>query len=138
MTQADSVHSTLPTNTSVLPPASNSPASPVQGLYYPTPVTPEDAFKAIGRLRRAARDEIDRLLAFLDQTDPYMFFELEDAVDDGACDEDELDGVNAHLHGEGEDDEEADPSGDEASGIADMDGLAEQVGGHYGRSGEVL
>ena len=45
---------------------------PVEGLYYPTPVTPEEAFQAIGRLRKAARDEIDRLLTFLDETDNHM------------------------------------------------------------------
>jgi hypothetical protein len=45
---------------------------PVEGLYYPTPVTPEEAFQAIGRLRKDARDEIDRLIRFLDQTDSHM------------------------------------------------------------------
>jgi hypothetical protein len=62
-------------------------------LYFRTPVTPEEAFQAIGRLRREARDEIDRLIRFLDDTDGHM--ELEQ--DDGE------------------------------SGIADMDGLDEQV-----------
>ncbi|MDR3401935.1 MAG: hypothetical protein P4L99_05485 [Chthoniobacter sp.] len=38
-------------------------------LYLPTGVLPEDAFQAIGRLREEARDEIDRLLAFLDATE---------------------------------------------------------------------
>lgn len=45
------------------------PRKPIQGLYYPTPVTPEDAFQAIERLRKEAADEIDRLLAFLDSTE---------------------------------------------------------------------
>ncbi len=48
---------------------------PVEGLYCPTPVTPEEAFQAIGRLRKEARDEIERLLSFLDQTDGDPDFE---------------------------------------------------------------
>ena len=63
-------------------------AKPVEGLYYPTPVTPEEAFQAIGRLRKEARDEIERLLNFLDDTDNHM--EREEAVDDVACDDHEL------------------------------------------------
>ena len=39
-------------------------------------------FQAIGRLRKKARDEIDRLIGFLDKTDDYMFQELEDSIDD--------------------------------------------------------
>ncbi len=57
-------------------------------LYIRTPVTPEEAFQAIGRLRKEARDEIDRLIRFLDDTDNHM--ELEEAVDDVPCDTDEL------------------------------------------------
>lgn len=38
-------------------------------LYLPTGVLPEEAFRAIGHLRQEARDEIDRLLAFLDATE---------------------------------------------------------------------
>lgn len=49
----------------MFPPA----AAPAGELYYPTPVTPEEAFQAIGRLRKEAQDEIERLLAFLDETD---------------------------------------------------------------------
>jgi len=59
-------------------------------LYLPTPVTPEEAFQAIGRLRKEARDEIDRLIRLLDTTDDYVSRELEDQVDDNPCDEDEL------------------------------------------------
>lgn len=50
----------------------NAPAEPVGALYYRTPVTPEEAFQAIGRLRKEARDEIDRLIRFLDDTDDHM------------------------------------------------------------------
>lgn len=39
-----------------------------QGLYFPTDITPEQLFKAMGKLRRAARDEIERLISFLDST----------------------------------------------------------------------
>jgi hypothetical protein len=69
-----------------------TPADSAGGLYYPTPVTPEEAFQAIGRLRKDARDEIDRLIRFLDKTDDYMFRELEDSIDDNPHDDDELDG----------------------------------------------
>lgn len=39
-------------------------------LYVPTDNTPENLFQAIGRLRREAEDEIERLLAFLDSIEP--------------------------------------------------------------------
>jgi hypothetical protein len=64
-------------------------------LYFPTDVTPEQLFRAIGKLRKDARDEIDRLIRFLDETDDYVMTELEDDGD---------------------------------SGIADLDGLLEQIG----------
>jgi hypothetical protein len=35
-------------------------------------------FRAIGRLRREARDEIDRLIRFLDETDNHVELEPED------------------------------------------------------------
>ena len=47
-------------------------AKPVEGLYYPTPVTPEEAYVAIGKLRKAARAEIERLIDWLDSTDNHM------------------------------------------------------------------
>ena len=68
------------------------PEKPVEGLYYPTPVTPEEAFQAIGRLRKEARDAIDQLIQFLDHTDDYVSRELEDSADD-------------NPHGEPSDDE---------------------------------
>jgi hypothetical protein len=63
-------------------------AAPEHGLYYKTPVTPEEVFQAIGRLRKQARDEIHRLILFLDDTDNHM--ELEDSIDDNPHDGDEL------------------------------------------------
>jgi bacterioferritin (cytochrome b1) len=65
MTKADSVLSTPPLNTSVEP------------LYLPIDMTPEEIFRAIGKLRMDARDEIDRLIRFLDKTDDYVSRELE-------------------------------------------------------------
>ena len=110
--------------------------------------SPEEAFQAIGRLRKEARDEIDRLIRFLDKTDDYVSRELEDSIDDHPHDDDELDGP------ENGEDEESDPAeaslgsldGREdqtawaagnrrdheqdpaESGIADLDGLLEQIG----------
>src|SRR4030088_372031 len=49
-----------------------TPEKPQDSLYYKTPITPEEAFQAIGRLRKEARDEIDRLIRFLDETDNHM------------------------------------------------------------------
>lgn len=115
-------------------------ATPEPAIYYKTPVTPEQAFQAIGRLRKEARDEIDRLIRFLDKTDVYASGELEDSIDD-------------HPHDEETDDngEDNEPSlgsvgdvhfdqgrwalgsacdlelDDAESGIADQDGLDEQV-----------
>ncbi|MDR3489189.1 MAG: hypothetical protein P4M05_30360 [Bradyrhizobium sp.] len=57
------------------------PAEPQDAVYFPTDTTPEELFVAIGRLRKEARDEIDRLIGFLDHTDDYVSRELE--VEDG-------------------------------------------------------
>jgi hypothetical protein len=56
----------------------NSTAMPASGagaLYFPTDITPE------GRLRKDARDEVERLIQFLDKTDDYVSRELEDDDD---------------------------------------------------------
>ena len=50
----------------------------------------EKAFRRLAKLRKKAPDEIERLLAFLDASDPYAATELEAQADDGACDDDEL------------------------------------------------
>src|SRR5450755_4544864 len=138
MTQADTDNSTT----------TPAPEKPQESLYLPTDNSPEEVFQAIGRLRKEARDEIDRLIRFLDKTDDYMFRELEDSIDDNPHDDDELDGPE---HGEDEDSDPAEPSlgsldgkddqtawadggrrdleQDPAeSGIGDADGLHEQVG----------
>ena len=58
----------------------------------------------VARLRKEASAEIQRLLDFMDASDPYASTELEDQADDGPCDDNELDGP------ENEDDEESDPA----------------------------
>jgi hypothetical protein len=50
----------------------------------------QDLPVAIGHLRREARDEINRLIDFLDTTDNYVSRELEDQIDDGPIDDSEL------------------------------------------------
>src|ERR1700761_8707761 len=50
-------------------------------LYLLTEV-PEQIFQAIGKLRKEARDEVDRLIRFLDKTDDYVSRELEDSAGD--------------------------------------------------------
>ncbi|WP_338688661.1 hypothetical protein V5279_24410 [Bradyrhizobium sp. 26S5] len=60
---------------SIAAPADTEPAG---ALHCRTDGFPEDLFLAIGRLRREARDEVDRLLRFLDKTDDYVCRELED------------------------------------------------------------
>jgi len=132
--------------------------SPQDALYLPTDITPEELFQAIGRLRKEARDEIDRLIRFIDKTDDYVSRELEDSNDD----EPSL-GWPATGHCGGTDDLEAEPEHDEPdaegepslgsvggmhfdqtrwadggrrdleldgaeSGIGDLDGLLEQIG----------
>lgn len=111
-------------------------------------------------LRKEAQDEIDRLLAFLDETDGYSTTEQEEAADDVPCDDDEIDGGDgmgrqeddepslgwtsgeaargrcyAGAYGAGVDTE--DDAGDSAehdpaeAGIVDMDGLMEQLGRRF-------
>jgi hypothetical protein len=76
MTQADRVLSTPPTNTS---------ATPVDPLYRRTDISPEDFFQTLGRVRRSARDEIERLIKWLDST---IDCDQDSAVDDEPCDGD--------------------------------------------------
>lgn len=80
MIEADSVHSTPPTNTS---------ANNQEKALARQEAKRQRALKRIAKLRRKASDEIDRLLAFLDASDPYAATELEAAVDDVPCDGDD-------------------------------------------------
>ena len=155
MTQADRVLSTPPINTSA-DNAPGDPESPAGAPYFPTDVSPEEVFQAIGRLREEARDEINRLIGFLDKTDHYVSRELEDLIDDNPHDDDELDGPE---HAEDEESEPPEPSlgafeghddqsvswkcGNRSdreldyaeSGIGDHDGLQEQHSGRIFPSG---
>jgi hypothetical protein len=119
------------------------PADSAGALYFRTDISPEQIFQAIGRLRKEARDEIDRLIRFLDETDNHMAIdcEPEDEGDDSELEDDdpaEDDGTAEpslgsldHHHsqerwGAGDRrDHEQDPA---ESGIGDHDGLHEQVG----------
>jgi hypothetical protein len=88
MAQVDSENSTAVPGDSGHPQATESGLD--APLYVPTDVTPEELFQAIGRLRTEARNEIHRLIQFLDTTDDYASRELEDQVDDNPCDDVEL------------------------------------------------
>jgi hypothetical protein len=109
-------------------------------------LTPYDLPVAIGHLRREARNEINRLINFLDTTDDYVSRELEDSIDDNPHDEETDDNGE-----DSEDDGLAEPSlgsvgevhfdqarwavgsrcdleqDDGETGIGDQDGLDEQV-----------
>jgi hypothetical protein len=84
MTQADSVHSTPPISTSAKNPP-DGPQRPQDSLYRRTDISPEDFFRVLGRIRRAARDEIERLISWLDST---IDCDEDAAVDDAPCDGD--------------------------------------------------
>src|SRR5664279_3567797 len=77
MTQADSVHSTPPTNTSANNVKSQQKALARQAAQR------QRALKRIRKLRAKAADEIDRLLEFIDAVD--------DTDVDSQCDDDPLD-----------------------------------------------
>ena len=90
------------------PPTSTPKIDPIEPqLFYPTDTTPEQLFVAIGQLRKEARDEINRLIAFLDKTDDYVSRELEpdgteeeqdDELEDDGGDEPSL-GSSGHADG---------------------------------------
>lgn len=106
-----------------------------------------EAIATLQKLRREARDEISRLIQFLDQSDPYVMTELEHECEDegGQCEDEgaEHDGREPdvdeepslgsldHNHTQerwaagGRRDLEEDHA---ESGIGDLDGLLEQVG----------
>jgi hypothetical protein len=84
MTQADSVHSTPPTNTSadttLRRPARPADAAIAAGLAKQQRDR-DRALKRVARLRKRAADEIERLLSFLDESDQYVMTEREDDND---------------------------------------------------------
>lgn len=66
----------------------NSTAMPSESsgaLYRRTDISPEQFFQTLGRARRAARDEIECLIDWLDST---IDVDQDAAVDDGPCDGD--------------------------------------------------
>jgi hypothetical protein len=118
------------------------PAEPQDApLYFRTDVSPEEIFKAIGRLRKEARDEIDRLIRYLDDADNHMELEPDDEGDDAELEDGdpaEDDGLREPSLGSVGDvhfDQRRWAAGDRRDleqddaelGIADQDGLDEQV-----------
>jgi hypothetical protein len=96
----------------------------------------EKALKKLRKLQEKAEAEIERLLTFLDAVDGYTTTELEDAVDDTSCDEDELEANLTGLHGAALPSQHHDPAGDleqEHDGrepdVDDEDGDADEDGG---------
>ena len=79
----------------------------------------EMAIKRIAKLRTKASDEIERLIDFLDASDPYAATEQEEQIDDEPCDDNELDGPE---NGEDEDSDPAEPS------LGSLDGQSDQTG----------
>jgi hypothetical protein len=121
---------------------------PQDSIYLPTDTTPEQLFRAIGKLRKDARDEIDRLIRFLDETDNHMEREPDGDEDEDSGDTEPslgsfdrmADQSKAWRQQAGElcfsidaeqddaDHEDSDPAEEsEASGIGDQDGLDEQI-----------
>jgi hypothetical protein len=62
MTQADSVHSTPPINTSKIDGTNPDKTSPQGALYLPTDVTPKDVSSERAPFAKRGRDEIDSLV----------------------------------------------------------------------------
>jgi hypothetical protein len=62
---------------------------PVEASILPGDITEQDLPIAIGRLRKEARNEINRLIDFLDTTDDYISRELEDESNDEPDGDDE-------------------------------------------------
>jgi hypothetical protein len=65
-----------------------APKGPADALYFSTDISPEELFEALGKLRREAHDEIERLIDLLDRTDDF-FDEREQQVDDDPIDGDD-------------------------------------------------
>ena len=87
MPEASGVHSTPRINTSATDADLHTPESLQDALYRRTDISPETFFQALGRVRRAARDEIERLIAWLDST---IDVDEDSAGDDEPCDDREL------------------------------------------------
>ena len=101
MTQADSVHSTPPTNTSRLQNIRQQEAARQASLAI------------VRKLRREAAAEIERLIAFMDRSDEYVIGELED---DGDQDDASYPISGVHCANPMEDDEDSDADEDSDPG----------------------
>ena len=123
MAQADDVLSTSRPNTSASDDDLHTPESLQDVLYRRTDISPETFFQALGRVRRAARDEIEQLIAWLDST---IDVDEDSAADDEPCDDRELepslgsfdrmsDQIKAWLGGACDVDAELDKCDDEES-----------------------
>lgn len=66
-------------------PTTEQPADSAGELYRRTDISQEDFFQALGRVRRVAQDEIERLIEWLDST---IDVDEDSAIDDDGCDED--------------------------------------------------
>ncbi|WP_407174555.1 hypothetical protein [Bradyrhizobium sp. STM 3562] len=120
-----------------------------------------EAISTLRRLRREARDEICRLIRFLDESDPYVMTELEDddssLFEEGGDSEPSLGSFDRMINQEKsytqrmkwatfdhdleEDDcdqEDDDPRELDDTGIGDMDGLLEQVGNLDWQAGGIV
>lgn len=138
------MHSTPPLNTSAL-----TAIAGIDWLDIKADMPPAEIFRAIGRLRREARDEIDRLIRFLDDSENHMAIDCEPEEDgegedaepslgsfDRMTDQDKAwrtQSLYAFPAVDGEQDdcdrEDDDPAElSEVSGIGDHDGLLEQIG----------
>ncbi|MCO5132455.1 MAG: hypothetical protein M9932_18190 [Xanthobacteraceae bacterium] len=111
------------------------PARVAGALYFATDISPDQLFEAIGRLRREAQDEIDRLLTFLDETDGYSTTEQEMEDDEAGGDDEPSLGFQAGdifvgrgcEHGGSGDDREVEDEHDEDT--CDREGDELQHGG---------
>src|SRR5690348_1368754 len=99
MAQAESVHSTPPTNTSseTIIELPQLVASERLAQVAAQERRAEKARQQVCKLREKAFAEIERLIAFLDASDGYTTNELEEAVDDVPCDQDEPDGAGRWM-----------------------------------------
>jgi hypothetical protein len=124
-------------------------------LYRRTDISPEQFFQTLGRVRRQARDEIERLIEWLDST---IDVDQDEAADDRPCDEDSdrepslgsFDSMSNQIKAwqtrfvaadvdceldrcDDEESDHAEDGGDHEAesdtGIGDVDGLNEQLAG---------
>ena len=64
-------------------PPTPAPAAAQDELFRRTDISPEEFFEALGRARKAARDEIEKLIDWLDST---IDVDEDSAADDEPCD----------------------------------------------------